>query len=1131
MSIHVALHHRTHYTYDRPVTHAAHTIRLRPAPHCRTRILSYALCVEPRNQFLNWQQDPFGNYLARVVFPEKARELLIAVDLVAEMAVFNPFDFFLESTAEMFPFTYEPALRHQLEPFLETLPPGPRLIRFLAGIDRTPIRTVDFLVGLNRRLWREIKYLIRLEPGVQTPDRTLELAAGSCRDSAWLLVQAFRHLGLAARFVSGYLIQLKPDVKSLDGPSGAEADFTDLHAWCEVYLPGAGWIGLDPTSGLLAGEGHLPLACTPDPASAAPVTGAVETCESKLVHQMDLMRIHESPRVTKPYTDDQWSAIEALGHRVDEELRANDVRLTMGGEPTFIAIDNMDGAEWNFTAVGPEKQRLSATLIRRLKHRFAPGGLLHFGQGKWYPGESLPRWAFSCFWRQDGEAIWHDDKLVAETDADYGHTAAEAEKFLRLLARVLAVNPDHVMPGFEDAWYYLWRERRLPANVDPLSSRLEDEEERRRLARVFEQGLSQTVGFALPIRRACEGRDPGWESGPWFLRREHCFLTPGDSPMGLRLPLDSLPWVRAGDYSYPQPSDPFAPPSPLAPRARPHVRFQNRASGLLTAGPGGDQPGSSAPSGSESGRSGRLTPPPGQRKSATQTPPTPGRQESAPWIVRTALCVEPRGGRLYVFMPPVPTTKDYLELVAAVEETAGELKLPVVIEGEPPPRHPELHQIKVTPDPGVIEVNVHPVQTWDDLVTQTQALYEEARQARLGTEKFMLDGRHVGTGGGNHVVIGGPTPADSPLLRRPDLLRSLLTYWQNHPGLSFLFSSLFIGPTSQHPRVDEARNDSLRELEIAFSQVPEHGPVPPWLVDRLFRNLLVDATGNTHRAEFCIDKLFSPETSSGRLGLLELRAFEMPPHARMSLTQALLLRACVARFWKQPCRRSLVRWGTELHDRFLLPHFVAQDLEDVLEDMNDAGYPLRPEWFAPHFEFRFPSYGDVTYRGVHLELRQALEPWHVLGEQGAAGSTVRYVDSSLDRLQLKARGLIDSRHAVFCNGRRVPLHPTGAEGEYVAGVRFRAWQPPECLHPTVKVHAPLTFDVVDTWNHRSLGGCVYHVAHPGGRNYETLPVNAYEAESRRRARFFRFGHTPGRMSTPPAERNPEFPYTLDLRHA
>jgi uncharacterized protein (DUF2126 family) len=1118
MAIHVALSHSTRYRYDRQVALSPHTIRLRPAPHCRTPVVSYSLKVHPRTQFLNWQQDPHGNYLARVVFPEKTRELTVDVDLVVELSVINPFDFFLEPSAETYPIVYEPWLAKDLAPFLEPAPAGPKLCEFLQRIDRRPRRTVEFLVELNQRLANNIQYLIRLEPGVQTPEETLSLASGSCRDSGWLLVQALRHLGLAARFVSGYLIQLAPDVKSLDGPSGAAVDFTDLHAWTEVYLPGAGWVGLDPTSGLLAGEGHLPLAATPDPFSAAPITGGVDECQSTLEHEMHVRRIHESPRVTKPYTDAQWQEIDALGRRVDEALTARDVRLTMGGEPTFVSIDDMQGEEWNTAALGATKRERADVLLRRLKRRFAPGGLLHHGQGKWYPGESLPRWALGCWWRRDGEPIWHDERLIADEAIDHGHGAPDARRFIDALAGLLNVDSSCVLPAHEDVWYYLWKERRLPTNVDPLKSELKDADERVRLARLFEQGLGSTVGYVLPLRsHATPESSQRWVTGRWFLRSEHLFLIPGDSPMGLRLPLDSLPWVAPEDYPFVYEPDLFARQAPLPPRRR--VSPLGPASQQTTVDRG----------------TGPYGPAADVTRIAEQLAPQPG--DSAKGIVRTALCVEPRHGRLHIFMPPVPASEDYLDLVAAIEQTAASLGVPVILEGAAPPHDSRLNHFSVTPDPGVIEVNLHPAKDWTELTGHTTALYEEARLTRLGTEKFMLDGRHTGTGGGNHIVVGGPTPADSPFLRRPDLLRSLVGYWHNHPSLSYLFSGLFIGPTSQHPRVDEARNDALYELEIANTLIPvrrqpdtlDYRGIAPWLVDRIYRNVLVDVTGNTHRAEFCIDKLYAPDTSVDRRGLVELRAFEMPPHAQMSLTQQLLLRALIATFWAAPYDRPLARWGTELHDRFMLPHFVAHDFDDVLDDLARAGWPIRPEWFAAHLEFRFPRFGGITRRGVHIELRQALEPWHVTGEESGGGGTVRFVDSSVERLQVKVNGMTGSRHIMSCNGRRVPLHPTGRPGEYVAGVRYRAWQPASSLHPTIPVHAPLVFDLVDTWNDRPLGGCVYHVAHPGGRNFDTFPVNSYEAEGRRLARFFDIGHTPGPVQVPPEDRNSDFPLTLDLR--
>ncbi len=1106
MSIHVALRHRTAYRYDRPVTVSPQVVRLRPAPHSRTAILSYSLTVKPENHFINWQQDPQGNYLARLVFPEKVTELSIEVDLIAEMAIHNPFDFFLEPSAEQIPFAYDPSLSSELAPFLVTEEPGPLLAAYLAGIDRTPQQTINFLVDLNQKLQQHIGYVIRMEPGVQSCEESLGKRTGSCRDSAWLLVQILRHLGLAARFVSGYLIQLTPDQKPLDGPTGPTSDFTDLHAWTEVYLPGAGWIGLDPTSGLLAGEGHIPLACSPEPSSAAPITGVVDPCEVTFDYEMSVTRVKETPRVTKPYDDAQWRTIDALGQRIDQILNDGDVRLTMGGEPTFIAIDDMDGAEWNTDAVGPHKRERAFDLISRLRDRFAPGGLLTFGQGKWYPGESLPRWAFALYWRGDGQPLWTDPSLIApEVPGDHQPDEDTARLFGERLAVRLGLDPDYLVEAYEDPVHYILREHKLPLNVDPQDSRLDDPEERARLARVFEHGLTRPVGFALPLQRwNADASKAAWITGPWPFRRERMYLLPGDSPLGFRLPLDQLPWIAPAAYPWYIPADPFAPHGPL-------------------------------PESSQLRQTRRVGPPQPRHEQTEQIAGQPDRPHMTDkgmvaGNVRTALALQPRDGKLCLFMPPLETADDFVELVAAIEDVAADLGTPLHLEGYPPPPDARINVIKVTPDPGVIEVNIHPAASWRQLRDTTGALYEAARESRLGAEKFMIDGRHVGTGGGNHIVVGGRTAADSPFLRRPDLLGSLVRYWQNHPSLSYLFSGLFLGPTSQAPRVDEARDDSLYELQIALSQLPPPGaPCPPWLVDRIFRNVLIDVTGNTHRTEICIDKLYSPDGPTGRLGLVEFRAFEMPPHPQMSCVQQLLLRALIARFWHEPYIQPPVHWGNALRDRFMLPHFVWADFLDVLADMGRAGYAFDPAWFTPHYEFRFPRYGAVRHQGVGIELRQALEAWHVMGEEPGAGGTVRYVDSSLERLQVRVDGLTGDRYAVTCNGRRLPLTPTGTDGESVAGVRFRAWQPASCLHPTIGVHAPLVFDLFDSWTGRSLGGCTYHVAHPGGRNYQTLPVNGNEAESRRLSRFFPIGHTPGPMVSPKRDHNPHFPTTLDLR--
>lgn len=1140
MAIHASIHHLTHYTYDRPVTLGPQIIRLRPAPHSRTRVISHSLKVSPGGHFVNHQQDPYGNWLARFVFPDPVTEFRIEVDLVADMTVYNPFDFFVEESAEFWPFDYPEDLREDLSIYRVPEPEGPKLAQLIGSLDFSRTRTVDMLVALNARIAREVNYTIRMEPGVQTPEETLTARSGSCRDSSWLLVQVLRHLGFAARFVSGYLIQLAPDVKSLDGPSGTEVDFTDLHAWCEVFLPGAGWIGLDPTSGLLTGESHIPLAATPHYRNAAPITGgftASGELKTDFAFDMKVRRVAEHPRITKPFSDEAWERLNALGRTVDAALAAGDVRLTMGGEPTFVSIDDFESPEWNTEAVGPQKRALADDLIRRLRSRFAPGGFLHYGQGKWYPGESLPRWTFSLYWRRDGQPVWKNPDLVAREGAVRPVGADEAGQFLGRFAEVLGLDAGFAQPAYEDPGEWLLREANLPPNVTPENSKLKNPEDRARYARVFNRGLTEPSGYVLPIQRwQAADRGGRWRSELWKPRRGHLFLIPGDSPVGFRLPLSGLPYIPPAQYPYAFPADPTVPAGPLPDF---HERLEARRRAIMDEARAIAEEDAQrdammpavSPRHVQASRAGAAEAP--RQRYQPQDAHLEGGVDPAGGAVRTAIAIEPRDGRLCLFMPPCESLEDYLELLAAAEETAGALNLPIHVEGYAPPHDSRLNVIRVAPDPGVIEVNIHPAHSWEDCVATTEAIYEEARLSRLGADKFMIDGRHTGTGGGNHVVVGGATTLDSPFLRRPDLLKSLILLWQRHPSLSYLFAGLFIGPTSQAPRIDEARHDTLYELEIALNQIGDPvngGPLPPaWLVDRLLRNMLTDVTGNTHRAEICIDKLYSPDGPTGRLGLVEFRGFEMPPHPRMSLAQQLLIRAIIARCWASPVQGRPVRWGTVLHDRFMLPHFLWEDFLSLLADLRRHGFDLDPVWFEAQAEFRFPFCGQIEAEGVHLEIRQALEPWHVLGETGAIGGTVRYTDSSVERLQVKLTTLHQDRYRVMVNRRPVPLARTQTSGVSVGGVRFKAWQPAMALHPTLPIDAPLTFDIHDDWTGRSLAGCTYHVAHPGGRNYDTFPVNGYEAEARRLARFEGHGHSAGAWRPAPEAPHPEFPLTLDLR--
>jgi uncharacterized protein (DUF2126 family)/transglutaminase-like putative cysteine protease len=1073
VGIKVALEHRTSYTFDRLVEVYPHVVRLRPAPHSRTPIEAYSLQVEPADHFINWQQDAFGNFLARLVFPTRSRSLTITVGLIADMKVINPFDFFIEDWAEHIPFAYPKALAEDLKPYLRPIDegeegsgPGDLTAAWVKNFSVAPgTRTIDFLVALNRAVNGDVGYSVRMEPGVQTPDLTLRTGIGSCRDSAWLLVSILRQLGYAARFVSGYLVQLTSDVEALDGPSGPAADFTDLHAWAEVYVPGAGWIGLDPTSGLFAGEGHIPLSATPHPESAAPITGATEPCETTLDFSNVVTRVHEDPRVTLPYTEAAWGAICALGARVDARLSDGDVRLTVGGEPTFISIDNQVDPEWTTDADGPHKRERASALAARLKKLWAPQGLVQRSQGKWYPGEPLPRWQIGLFWRTDGQPLWTDEALLADpwhSDIEPPALAPDAgQQVLNAIVDSLGLPATQVRPAYEDALGRLASAVRQPEGepVAPADDLAEDASDARAaLLSRLDEPVTEPAAYVLPLHRRDD--DSGWASADWTLRRGRIVLLEGDSPAGLRLPLNSISW---------EPPRPTYDRDPLT-------------------------------------RRGAL---------AVDTEADAAEVEDADAAPTTAIVAEIRDGLLYLYLPPTEELEHFVDLITRVEAAAAKVDCPVVIEGYGPPPDPRIGSMTITPDPGVIEVNVAPTASFAEQKEQLQILYEQARLARLSTESFDVDGTHGGTGGGNHITLGGITPADSPLLRRPDLLVSLLTYWQRHPSLSYLFAGRFVGTTSQAPRVDEGRAEALYELEIAFAEIARltegAGTAKPWITDRALRHLLTDITGNTHRAEFCIDKLYSPDSARGRLGLLELRGFEMPPHYQMAMVQSLLVRALVAWFWDEPQRAPLIRHGENLHGRYLLPHFLIHDIAEVCADLRAHDINFDTSWLDPFTEFRFPRIGTAVFDHVEIELRGAIEQWNVLGEEATVGGTARYVDSSVERIQVRLIGADRHRYIVTANGYPIPLLATDNPDVQVGGVRFRAWQPPSALHPTITVDGPLRFELVDTVTGMSRGGCTYHVSHPGGRAYDDPPVNAVAAESRRGSRFEATGFTPGQV--------------------
>ena len=1089
--------HSSTWAYPSPAALGPHLIRLRPANHTKADIETYGLTITPGGD-VRWQQDPYGNHVGRLTYPAgtKVETLEVGVEFTCDIMPVNPFDFFVDDRCKDAPFAYPAELKPDLAPFLDrdeaSVRGGDRLHAFLETLP-TAGDTVQLIVKLNEAVNRVTKYVIREEAGIWTPEQTLAEGRGSCRDSAVLLIAALRSRGLAARFVSGYLIQLTDEGMIPGEKKGVAHDVVDLHAWAEVYVPGGGWIGLDATSGLFCGEGHIPLACTASPPLAAPVEGTSDTGAERVSFTMRIERLEHEPRPTRPYSEDVWLTMLDAGDRADAALRAAGLTMTMGGEPTFNAREDVDAPEWNGEALGPLKTRAGRRYAAGLLRRLAPGGVVMERVGKHYPGESLPRWALDIIARADGTPIWHGKTLV-ETK---GATPYHASRFATALAKNLDL-ADYLIPAFEDPWKALQDEASLPAHLDPRTASLDDPEERRRLARLLDRGLSTEAGFVLPLTRF----DGTWLSDRWTFRRGEAYLIPGDAPMGLRLPLKSI----GGGYVATAHEAAVEPPDPR--RAAMLVHDEKRRE-LMTA---------------------MLQRMVQARRAAPQALLAAQDGERAGAAIATALCVEERDGAVHVFFPPLSTADDFLTLLAVVDETAQQLSMSVALEGYPPPSTPHLKKFCITPDPGVLEVALPPVQTVREHAELVQTVFDVALDAGLHSEKYLLDGRMAGSGGGNHITFGGPEPLQSPFLQRPDLLASLVTFLQHHPSLSYMFSGLFVGPTSEAPRIDEARHDALYEMEIALQRAHDRSqPTPPWLTDALFRHLLVDVSGNTHRAEVSIDKLFDPGTPYGRQGIVELRAFEMPPHPRMITAQALLMRSLLASFADEPYAAPLVRWGQTLHDRFLLPTFLWRDFEDVLQFLDDRGFALPAEAYSPFVDLRCPVVGTLEAGDVTLEVRNAIEPWMVLGEESMPSGTSRYVDSSMERIEVRLTGATPERHMVVVNGHQLPMRASGTAGERVGGLRFRAWAPPHSLHAHLGIHHPITLDVIDTWARRSLGACAYHVWHPEGRSFDAPPLTRFEASARRAQRFTRAEPLRAPVSPRQTTVHEDVPYTLDLR--
>ena len=1036
MTTRVSITHRIEDRFERPVLLPTQWLRLRPAPQTKAEVSAYSLVVHAEPHFLNWLRDPYENHVARLDLPEPVSSLGFELEMIAALEPANPFDFLIEPFAANHPFDYPEQLHKELEPYLFVPSElGPRTRAFLKELERKPGATVEYLDKLNQRVHSACKLTVTETPGVSDLEQVLTRGTATAWDLAWLLTLSFRHTGHAARMVGGYRIWLAEDPST--------PDFVGLHAWTETFIPGAGWVGLDPAMGLFTAETYIPLAAAPDPRRVLPGVG-LRVEGAKHTESLRVRRLTPRPD-SWPYNETQWADIQALGYLVEQDLAAQALPVKLGASLSFVSAVHANEPEWNTSALGPTKWHAAEGLLDRLQQRVAKGGVPQLGQGQWFAGDQLPRWRLSCYFRADGRPAWlNPARLGWGKDTDYG--LSQARDLAAFVARALGIASVHVLPAHEDALYALARSTQV--TVQPSAEELRDPASRRALADRLSRADRPPTGYVLPLR--WDAQTERWTSGAWPFRREQLYLLPGGSPLGYRLPLDSLMRDPETALEAQLERDPFAPLSAWTDFHEPmRARLQSARTEDAAFAPG------------------------------LRTP-------------RTALSVEARAGKLYVFVPPVSDAEHYLQLVAALETAAEALELAVILEGYEPPEDPRLRRFSLEPDAAVLRLHLPVAQSWSEQLALLHTAYTDAAWAGLRAERVMADGRRMPSGGGGPISVGGSSPADSPFLTQPDTLRGLVAYFQRHPSLSYFFVGHNIGGSSSTPRPDQGRDEALYELAIGLSRLPRGAPFP-WQADRALRHLLTDPAGDMKRAEIRVDQLFAPDRASRRLGKVTVHAFETAPEPRLQALQVLLLQALIARFARIPDSGKLVRWGAALSDRFLLPRMLWEDLREVIEDLNQAGFPFQLEWFEPLLTLRFQALGTLALGEITLQLQTALEPWPVLAEEVTGGGIARFIDTANERLQVSLKGLTPGRHVLVCNDQRVPLQQVGDFGEYVAGVRYKVVNPMATMHPTVWPVHSLVFDVLDAWTGRVLGGCTFHPGRPqvwGAYGYPVLPPQA-----------------------------------------